>query len=394
MNYILFDDGRRFDLLPLTFMRPVADIRVGILTIREKWEHFLNTKTSSLTEDYLSKKFPIVEETNNILINGCVIPDAELVKLILDLEPGQALVDGECIVAQHITEEELSGNAKAKQDSFVELSIDIPYKKISYPWEIFQMNDDQIRADYAILTAGRKSASLSPTNRVAGNDIFVEEGAVVEFATINTNTGPVYIGKSTEIMEGALIRGPFALLDNSLVRMGSKIYGATTVGPNSKIGGELSNVVIFGNSNKVHDGFLGNSVIAEWCNLGAGTSCSNLKNTYDLVKVWNYSDQTFINTGLQFCGLIMGDHSKSGINTMFNTGTVVGVSANIFGGGFPRQFIASFSWGGSAGFKTFDLKKAIAVSKTAYSRRNKELDEETIEILREVFNYTWAFRQL
>ena len=394
MNYILFDDGRRFDLLPLTFLRPVADIRVGILTIREKWEHFLHTKTSSLTEDYLSKKFPIVEEINNILINGCVIPDEDLVKLIKELEPGQALVDGECIIAQHITEEELTLTQKSKQVDFIELAIDIPYKKVCFPWEIFQMNDEEIRADYALLTKGRKSAAISATNRIAGNDIFLEEGAIVEFATINTTTGPVYIGKSTEIMEGSMIRGPFAMLDNSLVRMGTKIYGATTIGPNSKVGGELSNVVIFANSNKVHDGFLGNSVIAEWCNLGAGTSCSNLKNTYDLVKVWNYSDQTFMSTGLQFCGLIMGDHSKSGINTMFNTGTVVGVSANVFGGGFPRQFIASFSWGGAAGFKTFDLKKAIAVAKAAYSRRNRELDEETVEILREVFNYTWAFRQL
>lgn len=393
MNYILFDDSLREDLLPLNFLRPVADIRVGILTIREKWELFLHAKTSTLTEGYLSVKFPIVEEANNVLINGAIIPEPALVELIVNLEPGQALVDGDCIIAQHITQEELNIPTKSKQIGFVEIAVDLPYRRIRYPWEIFLYNDEQIRADFALLTKGRKSAVLDETNRIAGTEVFVEEGAKVSFATLNATTGPIYIGKDAEIMEGALIRGPFALLDHSLVRMGAKVYGATTIGPYSKIGGEVSNSVIFGYSNKVHDGFLGNSVIAEWCNLGAGTSCSNLKNTYEEVKVWNYPEQSFLNTGLQFCGLIMGDHSKSAINTMFNTGTVVGVNANLFGSGFPRQFIPSFTWGGPAGFKTFDIKKALRVARQMMGRRDIQLTDIDIEILMDVYNMTWAYRE-
>ena len=394
MNYILFDDYHRKDLLPLTFTRPTADIRVGILTIREKWEFFLKEKTSSLTETYLSAKFPLVEKPSNMLINGTIIPNAELISKIKSIEPGQALIKGDCIIAQHITADELSG-ASSKQSTTQEIQCEVAYTKINYPWEIFSKNDEQIRADFELLTKGRKSMEISDTNLIAGEEnIFLEEGAIIEFATINAEKGPVYIGKDAEVMEGCLIRGPFALLDDSTLKMGAKIYGATTIGPHCKVGGEVSNSVFFGYSNKAHEGFIGNSVIAEWCNLGADTNASNLKNTYESVKLWNYNDEAFINTGLQFCGLVMGDHSKCGINTMFNTGTVVGVFANIFGAGYPRQFIPSFSWGGASGFKTYDLKKAFKVASEVFKRRNLEFNDVEQNILEEIYNISFHYRQM
>ncbi|MCB0805075.1 MAG: glucose-1-phosphate thymidylyltransferase, partial [Bacteroidales bacterium] len=316
MNYILFDDQSRNHLLPLTFLRPVAEIRMGILTIREKWEKHLNTKTSTLTETYLSEKFPIVKESENVLINGTVCPNPQLVKEIKGLKPNQTLVSNDTIIALCIKEEDLDENSDIDLAGIDEIETTSDIFKINETWEIFHENERAIKEDFLLITKGRKSAILSETNRiVAGENIFVEEGAKVEFATINASTGPVYIGKDAEIMEGALIRGPFALCEHAVVKMGAKIYGATTIGPWSKVGGEVNNTVIFGYSNKAHDGFLGNSVIAEWCNLGADTNNSNLKNSYDNVKLWSYTQQTFIDTGLQFCGLIMGDHSKSGINT-------------------------------------------------------------------------------
>jgi UDP-N-acetylglucosamine diphosphorylase/glucosamine-1-phosphate N-acetyltransferase len=259
---------------------------------------------------------------------------------------------------------------------------------VNTSWEIFSKNDEALRADYQRITSGRKSAPLSPTNTIIGDDIFIEEGAKVECATINTTTGPVYIGKDAEIMEGTLIRGPFALCNNSIVKMGAKIYGATTVGPYSKVGGELNNVVILGYSNKAHDGYLGNSVIGEWCNLGADTNNSNLKNNYDVARMWSYPDHTFIDTGLQFCGLVMGDHSKCGINTMFNTGTVIGVNSNVFGSGFQRNFIPSFAWGGTKGFTDFSITKAIDIAKRVYSRRDIDFDDTEQNILRAVKELT------
>ncbi|MHC1707567.1 MAG: GlmU family protein [Bacteroidales bacterium] len=391
MNYILFDDAHRNDLLPFTFLRPVADIRTGILTIREKWEYFLQSKTSSLTEPYLSKKYPIIKREHNILINGSVIPNEELVQVIHNIKPGQVLIKDDCLVAYHITADELDKTIKGEME---EVELHLPLTRLVNTWDIFKLNDVLILQDYEILTKGRKSEELSKTNAIIGSGkIFVEEGAVVEFATLNTTNGPIYIGRNAEIMEGSMIRGPFALLDHSVIKMGAKIYGATTIGPHCKIGGEINNSVFFGYSNKAHDGFIGHSVVAEWCNLGAATNTSNLKNTYDAVRVWNYNDETFINSGLQFCGLMMGDHSKSSINTMFNTGTVVGVFANIFGSGFPRNFIPSFSWGGAAGFQTYNLKKAIGVAHTVLQRRNLDLTPEEEEILIEVFYITFPYRR-
>ncbi|HSG67805.1 MAG TPA: GlmU family protein [Bacteroidales bacterium] len=386
MNYIIFDNFRRNYLLPLTFTRPVGDIRVGILTIREKWEHYLGTKTSTLTEDYLSLKYPIVKGEDNILINGSILPNDQLLSEIKALGINQALVQGEVIIALRVTAADLDNLDDT--EGMEELETDCEYLKINAGWDIFSKNDEALRNDYKLITKGRKSASLSSTNPILGNDIVIEDGAKVECCTFNTTSGPIYIGKDVEIMEGSLIRGPFAICDHSVVKMGAKIYGATTVGPYSKVGGELNNVVIFGCSNKAHDGYLGNTVIGEWCNLGADTNNSNLKNNYDLVKMWSYPDQTFVDTGLQFCGLIMGDHSKCGINTMFNTGTVVGVSSNIFGSGFQRNFIPSFAWGGTKGFNDFPVRKAIEIAQRVYSRRDMEFDEIEQNILRSVNELT------
>jgi len=396
MNYILFDDASRDNLLPLTFIRPIADIRIGILTIREKWEKYLKANTSSLTEQYLSAKYPLIKEDNNILINGSVCPNPGLVKQVLKLKINQALVCKDYIIALNIATDEKGEVDISNSDMIEDIVTDIEHIKISNLWDIFHKNDSALREDYLLLTAGRKSHKISPTNHIfSGENIFIEKGAKIECSVINATDGPVYIGKDTEIMEGSLIRGPFALCDNSVVKMGAKIYGATTVGPYSKVGGELNNVVIFGYSNKAHDGFIGNSVIGEWCNLGADTNCSNLKNTYDEVKLWNYPNKHFISSGLQFCGLIMGDHSKCGINTMFNTGTVVGVNANIYGSGFLRNFVPSFAWGGGPNpFGVYDLDKSIRVAEMVTKRRNYTFSEEDKKIHKHIYYLTAEFRQL
>ena len=389
MNYILFDDQSRNNLLPLTFMRPVAEIRLGILTFREKWEFLLKAKTSTLTEAYLSEKFPIVKEKSNILINGAICPSPELIKEIHALKPNQTLVAEDSIIALNINEEDLDDTGDMDITGIDEVESKVDILRINDSWEIFSRNGQAIEKDFELLTKGRKSKKLSPTNRVVGEEnIFVEEGAKVEFAILNATTGPIYIGKDAEIMEGAVIRGPFALCEHATVKMSAKIYGPTTIGPWSKVGGEVNNSVIFGYSNKAHDGFLGNSVIAEWCNIGADTNNSNLKNSYDSIKLWNYPQRTFVDTGLQFCGLIMGDHSKTGINTMFNTGTVVGVNVNVFGPGYQRNFVPSFSWGGTSGFSGYNINKAIDVAKAVYARRGKEFDEVEQDILINVYDET------
>lgn len=395
MNYILFGDARRNNLLPLTFLRPVADIRFGILTIREKWEKYLGVKTSTLTEKYLRKKFPVVKEPDNILINGSICPNDELLGEIRQLQPNQALVKNDVVIAMRLTEYELERSGTKEAAAVSELQTQVDFIELRNVWDIFALNDTALHNDYDLITKNRKSQPINDAAKVIGaGNVFVEEGAKIGFAVINAEKGPVYIGKNAEIMEGSLIRGPFALCDHAVVKMGAKIYGATTIGPHSKVGGEINNSVIFGYSNKAHDGFLGHSVIAEWCNLGADTNTSNLKNTYDSVRIWSYPEQTFIDTGQQFCGLIMGDHSKSGINTMFNTGTVVGVSANIFGGNFQRNFISSFVWGGHAGFTTYDFNKAMKVAAAVYRRRNLDFGETERDILYHIFNTTFEYRNI
>ncbi|MBU2555694.1 MAG: GlmU family protein [Bacteroidetes bacterium] len=386
MNYILFDSFGRDSLMPLVCTRPVADIRVGILTIREKWELLLKSTTSSLTQPHLSKKFPLKKEKDNLLINGSVFPTPELVARIDKLKSGEILVKDDIILAMHVEESQISDFASQEIEDTIPYAN--PITKLNETWEVFSLNPQAILDDFELVTKGRKSQPLSKNNFVTGDPalIFLEEGARVEFAFLNTTDGPIYVGKDAEIMEGSKVRGPMALCAHAQLKMDAKIYGGTTVGPYSKVGGEVSNSVIMGYSNKGHDGFLGNSVLGEWCNLGADTNTSNLKNTYDIVRLWSYDKETFVNTGLQFCGLIMGDHSKSGINTMFNTGTVVGVSCNLYGSGFQRNFVPSFSWGGPSGMKSFNFNKAVQVAEAVYKRRGKVFDEVDKEIFEYLYN--------
>jgi len=390
MNYILFDGPSRNNLLPFTFTRPVADIRVGILTIREKWENFLGATTTTVTEDYLSEKFPMVEMEENVMINASFCPNAELVELIKNLKENQAIFSGEDVIAFYTLDTQEDINF----DDFEAIEFDTHTFKIEHTWDIFSKNGEAIENDFALLTEGRKSQTIPKSvNTINPKNIFIEEGAKLEFVTLNASSGPIYIGKDAEIMEGSIIRGPFALCEHATVKLGAKIYGPTTIGPHSKVGGEVNNSVLFGYSNKGHDGFLGNSVLGEWCNLGADTNNSNLKNNYAEVRLWDYNTEGFARTDLQFCGLMMGDHSKCGINTMFNTGTVVGVSANIFGSGFPRNFVPSFSWGGHGGFTTYLTKKAFEVAKIVMSRRDIEFTEQDAAILEHVFEDTKKFRR-
>ncbi|MDX9906449.1 MAG: GlmU family protein [Bacteroidales bacterium] len=388
MNFILFDNFRRSNLFPLTYLRPVADIRAGILTIREKWEKYLGQKTSTLTESYLRKKFPVVREEDNIMINGSVCPNKQLLEEIHSLKTGEVLFQGDAIIAMrlHAVELEKLDDEHIDDVNMVESKSDI--LKITHTWDIFSQNDRAIREDFELLTHGRSSGPVSRSNQVIGDEIFIEKNAKVECCILNSSTGPIYIGEDAEIMEGSLIRGPFGLGAHATVKMGAKIYGPTTIGPHCKVGGEINNSVFFGFSNKAHDGFMGQSVIGEWCNIGADTNTSNLKNTYETIKLWNYADQTFVETGLQFCGLIMGDHSKCGINTMFNTGTVVGINSNIFGSGYQRNFIPSFSWGGPSGIKSYHIDRAVSVARKVYQRRGLEFDQTEEDILRDVYNLT------
>lgn len=389
MNYILFDGPHRNALLPFTFTRPVADIRIGILTIREKWEKQLGSSTTSITEDYLSEKWPMVEMENNVMINTSFLPNDILVAMIKNLEHKQAIFQEEEVVAFFAKEGE-----DVDFDSFEVIEFSNDCIKIENTWDIFQKNEVAIREDFELLTVDRFSQPIPKSvNVIAPENIFIEEGAKLEFVTLNASTGPIYIGKNAEIMEGSVIRGPFALCESGRVKLATKVYGATTVGPHSVIGGEVNNSVLFGYSNKGHDGFLGNAVLGEWCNIGADSNNSNLKNNYEEVKLWSYETENFAKTGLQFCGLMMGDHSKCGINTMFNTGTVVGVSTNIFGAGFPRNFVPSFSWGGASGFTTYLTKKAFETAKIVMARRNVEFSEEDTKILEHVFEQTKKYRK-
>lgn len=393
MNVILFEDRLTDNLLPLTFTRPAADIRVGILKISEKWSIRLKQTVSFQTRSYLQSKYKAVITDDNLFINGTLLPDNDTIQLIEKLNLNEVLAKGETILAARLQkvnfDELLAEDFKGLKITEFPLTA----RKINFPWDIFRLNGEEIENDFALITRGRKSAQPNKNvGVIASENIFIEDGARLEFVTLNASSGPIYIGKDTEIMEGTHIRGPFAILDHSQVKMGAKIYGPTTIGPHCKIGGELNNVVVFGFSNKSHEGFLGNSVIGEWCNIGADSNSSNLKNNYADVKVWNYPKGKFVGTGLQFCGLIMGDHSKCGINTMFNTGTVVGVNCNIFGDGFPRTFIPDFSWGGPHGFTVFETGKAFEIAEKVMERRGMELTETDREILNEIFNQTTRFR--
>ena len=389
MNYILFDGPSRNNLLPLTYTRPVAEIRVGVLTIREKWETFLHSTITSITEDYLSDKFPMVEFEENIFINASFLPNPELVKLISNLKPNESINSGDNLIAFYSNQSQ----EEIDLDSFTKIDFTTSLMQITCLTDIFKINSLAIKADYDLITNNRVSSKISSTNNlIHPENIFIEDGVSMEFVTLNATDGPIYIAKDCEIMEGSLIRGPFALCENSILKLGSKIYGGTTIGPYCKIGGEVTNSVVFGYSNKGHDGYLGNSLIGEWCNLGADTNTSNLKNNYADVKLWNYEEDKFLTTGEQFCGLIMGDHSKSAINTMFNTGTVVGVCSNIFGSGFPRNFIPSFSWGGNKGFAEYNIDKVFEVNSKVMKRKKCIFSEKDKAILTHLNTITSAYR--
>jgi len=395
-NIILFDNDRRDQFLPLTFTRPTCELRVGLFTITEKWSVWLKGQVSYITQDYLSAKYPISIAEENFVVNGTVMPNDQLVRLIQQLDYNEALMKGEELIAVRLDESQFEN--LMENDDLDELIgyqlTETPLHQIKSLPDIFQMNGEQLKSDIKKMTELRKGAEIPEfVTSVKSQHIFVEKSAVIDPGVIlNASEGPIYIGRNAKIMEGALIRGPFGLGENSVVKMGAKIYGNTSIGPFSKMGGEINNCVVIGYSNKAHDGFLGNSVLGEWCNIGADTNNSNLKNNYKNVKIWDYTQKRFSDTKSQFCGLFMGDHSKCGINTMFNTGTVVGVHANIFGGGFPRTFIPSFSWGGKAGWKTYHLEKAMETANLMMERRNQKLTDEDRDIYQHLFEWTSTYR--
>lgn len=395
MNYILFDQEETHqNLLPLTYVRPISLLRVGIMTIIDKWDHFLGQTPSVLTLDYLQNKFTHYWHPDNIVINSSICPDGQLVEVIKNLEKNEYLVKDKMLLAARVSDEQSFEAIKTS-----DLSKGKKYNKdiqaIRNPWDIFVHNGQQITSDFEIITAGRQSDTLSDMHTIAYNpeQIFIEPGAKIKAAVLDADSGPIYIGKNTTIHPGCVVIGPFSLGEGSHLNPGAKMRGDTTIGPYCKVGGEVSNSVLLGYSNKAHEGFLGNSVVAEWCNLGADTNTSNLKNNYSNVKVWNYTSRRFIDSGRQFVGLIMGDHSKCSINTMFNTGTVVGICSNIYGAGFPSKFIPSFSWGGAdSGWTHYELEKLFEVESKMMIRRNKELTNSYKAMLELLYEKTNQLR--
>lgn len=393
MAIILFDDNAHHTLRPLTFTRPVADLRIGILTIAEKWRKYFDLDYSFHTQPWLQGKFPTRIEERNLFINGGFCPDQQLIAAIRSLHGDEALISEGRLVAVKLNERDAQDFDPAHKFKHA-INLEHVPVCIRYPEDIFRNNAVELRKDFKLLTEGRTSAKISPTNTIIGDDFFAEEGAVAECSTFNTTNGPIYLANDTEVWEGTHIRGGFAICEHSQVKMGAKIYGATTVGPYCRVGGEINNAVIWGYSSKGHEGYLGNSVLGEWCNIGADSNNSNLKNNYDEVKLWDYTTGRFRKTGLQFCGLIMADHSKCAINTMFNTGTVAGVNANIFGAGFPRNFIPDFSWGGPQGYEVYTLKKAFETAQKVFARRDhRTFDEQEQQILKTVFEMTEEHRR-
>ena len=382
MKIQLVDGKHRSHLLPLTYTRPVAELRCGIITIAEKYTK-RGHEIGYGTETYLNVKYPSIEA--EVLVSGSVCPTDAFLEAVAGLSSGQALIQGDELLA-------FKGEKWEDEPSEI-----IPFSGalnlITRPWDIWSKNASELNLDFDLLTKDRFSAPIDATNTVIGDKVFLEEGAKATASILNATSGPIYLAKNAEIMEGCIVRGGLALGESSALKMGAKIYGATTLGPHCKVGGEVNNSVIIGYSNKGHDGFLGNSALGEWCNLGADTNNSNLKNNYDEVKAWSYVDGRFAKTGQQFCGLIMGDHSKSGINTMFNTGTVVGVSANVYGAGFPRNFIASFTWGGPQGTMEYRIDKALDTADRMMKRRGLEVDEIEKAILEQVYALSAEYRR-
>lgn len=399
MSIILSDAGLHKHLLPLTFTRPVAQLRPGILKLSEGWYVRSGLSVGYRTESYLAGAFPLpMEDAPRFEVDGSLFPSDELVAAVMDLRPGEVLVKDDRALAFGIAANEVPTEANWTNPPAFLKPVRFAHEVIRFerPWHLFQHCGEAIVHDFKLLTEGRRSQLLSSLNTVVGdpNLIFLEEGAVVEACVLNTKNGPIYIGKNAEVMEGCLVRGPFALGDHAQLKMGAKIYGPSSFGPECRVGGEVNNSVLTGYSNKGHDGFLGNSVIGEWCNLGADTNNSNLKNTYGEVKVFSYAKNDQVDTGLQFCGLIMGDHAKSGINTMFNTGTVVGVGANVFGGGFPPKHVPGFAWGGADGLEVYDIERALTTARRVMERRHVPLTAQEEAILRHVFASAQAARKV
>jgi UDP-N-acetylglucosamine diphosphorylase/glucosamine-1-phosphate N-acetyltransferase len=390
-KFILADEHLWLKFLPFTYTRPVGEFRIGILTLKEKWEKYLDEKVSYKTIEYLQEKYPISSDDESIFINSAIIPNREIAESVKKLAKNQSLIKGDVFIGGRSVNKEITIEDFLEQDVQI---YDGEVQHLTGIWDIFYFNSGEIVKDFELLTSGRKSEPEGNGNFLINKErIFIEEGAKINFACLNASNGPIYIGKNAEVMEGSVIRGPFALCESSAVKMGAKIYEGTTIGPHCKVGGEVNNAVFFGYSNKGHDGFIGNSVIGEWCNIGADSNNSNLKNNYDEVKVWSYEKNGFIKTGLQFCGLFMGDHSKCGINTMFNTGTVVGVSANVFGSGFPRNFVPSFSWGGASGFSVYQINKALETAARVMERRNISLTESDKKIMHKIFELSEEHRR-
>ena len=391
INPILFDGPERTDLLPFTYVRPVAELRIGIDTLKEKWEAFLNQNCSYATQDYLSSKYPIHTAELNYFINASYVPTQALTDQIEKLEPNQVLVFDNKHVVFCTEKKELPKNTA---DFFIVELISKPtHIKISS--DLFSKNAAVLEQDFERFTHGKKNEVLEEGNNrfIHPERIFIETGAQLSCAILNATDGPIYVGKNTQVMEGSMLRGPIALCDEVIVKMGAKIYGGTTIGPGSKVGGELNNVLFLGNSNKGHDGFLGNAVIGQWCNIGSATDASNLKNNYSKVRIWNYTSENFAKSELQFCGLLMGDYSRCGIHSMFNTATVIGVNSNVFGTGFPRTFIPSFSYGGAQGFQTYAFSKAMESNRMMMNRKDESLSELDLEILKAVFEQSSVWRR-
>ncbi|HMQ47018.1 MAG TPA: GlmU family protein [Saprospiraceae bacterium] len=393
---ILFDNEVREHLLPLTYTRPVCELRVGITTIAEKWKRALRGKIAYITQGYLAEKYSIDYDDVNYVINGSVLPSPELIRLIDQMDFNEAYLRGEELIVAKLKGRQIE--QLMRDEEFGELNGQdlegTPYQKINHLWDLVKHNHQAIVQDFNELRKGQQSALLPASNHLIGpiDQLYIAPGAVVEGAVLNTKTGPIYIGPKAEVMEGSLLRGPIALCESAVTKMGAKLYGPVTIGPYSKVGGEVSRSILQGYSNKAHDGYLGDSFLGEWCNIGAATNMSNLKNNYQEVKLWNYPAEKFVPTGEQFCGLFMGDHSKTGIGTLLNTGTVIGVSCNIFGEGFPRNFIPSFSWGGKHGFHTYRTDKAIETAELVMARRNIELDIQDRLILLRVFEDSAKYR--
>ncbi len=391
---IFFDDQDWELLLPLTYTRPMACCRIGILTIQEKWERLIQASSSYITKDYLQKAYPCTFSENNIFIKGNIRPCVPMVEAVASLQLNQALyANGQLLAAR--TDKQIAEQFSVdNHPNWTKVEYHGEVYLVKRPEDFFLHNREELEKDFVLLTKDRKSAPIDSSNQVSSpENIFVEEGAIIEHSILNANDGPIYVGKEAKILDGCMLRGGVALCEKAVLKMGAKVYGPTTIGPSSKIGGENKNVVIFGHSNKSHDGYLGNSVLGEWCNLGADTNASNLKNDYSEVKLWSYDSESFRKTGIQFCGLIIGDHSKTGINTMFNTGTTVGVSCNLYGAGYQKNFIPSFTWGGPRRYKDYKLSKAQQVATLVFDRRSKPFTAFDQAIFQTIFDMSAKYRK-